>query len=202
MTEEAYALYLAASEKRKTNPNWSLRVDMLLPLDMIRVLCSKKETVHLAVEMLNDIPEELKDNGDFNFLSKQRLFIHVANALIGFKELEAAKQLILKPIANSQHPSMYVINIVITALVKAGEIRQVLEMVMLLESKGLFFCNHHMIRFSCSIDMLHIRKILEEAKKKDSKLTVALLYHALIVGYCKLQQFDRDEGFWCLVHQS
>ncbi|XP_045815651.1 DNA topoisomerase 1-like isoform X7 [Trifolium pratense] len=69
--------------------------------------------------------------------------------------------------------------------------KKALEMLMLVESKGLYFCNHHMFRFWYSNDMLHIRKILEEAKKKDSKLTVALLYHALIVGYCKLQQFDR-----------
>ncbi|XP_045815643.1 DNA topoisomerase 1-like isoform X6 [Trifolium pratense] len=74
---------------------------------------------------------------------------------------------------------------------KIAPVPKALEMLMLVESKGLYFCNHHMFRFWYSNDMLHIRKILEEAKKKDSKLTVALLYHALIVGYCKLQQFDR-----------
>ncbi|KAK2374085.1 pentatricopeptide repeat-containing protein [Trifolium repens] len=38
--------------------------------------------------------------------------------------------------------------------------------------------------------MLYISNLLEEAKKKDSKSIVALLYHTLIVGYCKLQKFD------------
>ncbi|GAU29326.1 hypothetical protein TSUD_226970 [Trifolium subterraneum] len=54
--------------------------------------------------MLNDIPEELTDVEDLLF---KRLFsMHVAGALCWFKELEAAKQLILKPIANGQHPEM------------------------------------------------------------------------------------------------
>ncbi|PNX93991.1 pentatricopeptide repeat-containing protein [Trifolium pratense] len=188
MTEEAYALYLAANEKRKTNPNWSPQLNMLLPLDMIRVLCSKKETVHLAFEMLNDIPKELADEEDL-FL-KQRLCMHVAEALCGFKELEAAKQLILKPIADSQHPSMYVVTTIITAYVKAGEIRQVLEMVKLLESIGFDICEPLMFGFGRSNGMLQIRKILEEARKKDYKLITALLYHTLIVGCCRLQKFD------------
>jgi pentatricopeptide repeat protein len=37
---------------------------------------------------------------------------------------------------------------------------------------------------------LQIKKILKEAKKKDYKLITALLYHTLIVGYCKLTKFD------------
>ncbi|GAU29325.1 hypothetical protein TSUD_226960 [Trifolium subterraneum] len=188
MTEEAYALYLAANEKRKTNPNWSPQLNRLLPLDMVRVLCSKKETVHLAFEMLNDIPEELTDVEDLLF---KRLFsMHVAGALCWFKELEAAKQLILKPIANGQHPEMYAINIIITALVKAGEIRQVLEMVMLLESIVSDICYPPMFGLTCSDSMLHIRMILEEAKKKDYKLIIALLYHTLIVGCCRLRKFN------------
>ncbi|GAU30235.1 hypothetical protein TSUD_67870 [Trifolium subterraneum] len=77
-----------------------------------------------------------------------------------------------------------------------------------------YFTLQALLNTSCSPDMIHQAasicqnmmlllshdhhdggfwrwKILEEAKKKDSKLTVALVYHALIVGYCNLQQFDR-----------
>jgi pentatricopeptide repeat protein len=189
MTKEAYALYPAAKEKPKTNSNWPLWIDRSFLLETIKVLCSKKETVHLAFEMFNDIPE-MVEHRDLCF--KNKMFKLVVEGLCWFKEFDAVKQLILKIVVDSEeHLLIFAINTLIRAFVKAGEIIQALEMVMLLESKGLFFCNHHMIRFSCSIDMLHIRKILEEAKKKDSKLTVALLYHALIVGYCKLQQFDR-----------
>jgi pentatricopeptide repeat protein len=186
MIKEAYALYMAANEKRKTNPNWSLKLKMLLPLNMIKILCLKKETVHLALEMLNDIPEV----DAWEEWLKQTLFMHVARALCGFKDLEAAKKLILKMIADNQRPSIYVINIIITAYVKDGEIGQVLEMVRLLESIGVYICDPHMFGFTHSKGLLHIRKILDKCKKEDCKLIVALLYHTLIAGYCRLQKFD------------
>jgi len=87
---------------------------------MIKILCLKKETVHLALEMLNDIPEV--DNWEEWF--KQTLFIHVAKALCGFKDLEAAKQLIFKMIADNQRPSIYVINIIISCYGFAYERRE------------------------------------------------------------------------------
>ncbi|KEH20565.1 PPR protein [Medicago truncatula] len=142
MIKEAYALYMAANEKRKTNPNWSLKLKMLLPLNTIKILCLRKETVHLALEMLNDIPEV----DAWEEWLKQTLFMHVARALCGFKNLEAAKKLILKMIADSLHPSIYDISIIITAYVKAGEIGQVLEMVMLLESIGVYICDPLMLQ--------------------------------------------------------
>ncbi|MCH87054.1 PPR domain protein, partial [Trifolium medium] len=187
MTKEAYALYLAAKEKCKTNPNCPLRLNMAFLLDMVEVLCSKNETLHLAIEMLNGIPEvvggrELCGTEAREAWFKIRLFRHVVGALCGFKEFDVAKQLILK--TREHNHVIFAINILIPAYVKAGEIIQALEMVMLLESKGLKICNSHMF------GMLHIKKILEEAKKKDSKLTVALLYHKLINRYCNRQKFD------------
>jgi hypothetical protein len=50
MTKEAYALYLAAKEKPKTNPNWPLWIDRSFLLETIKVLSSKKENVHLFVD--------------------------------------------------------------------------------------------------------------------------------------------------------
>ncbi|KEH43770.1 PPR containing protein, putative [Medicago truncatula] len=87
-------------------------------------------------------------------------------------------------------PSIYDISIIITAYVNAGEVGQVLEMVMLLESMGFYICNPLMFGLTHSKGMLHVRKILEEAKKQDCKLIITLLYHTLIVGYCKLEKFD------------
>jgi len=187
MIKEAYALFLAANERHKTNPNWPLKLRMLLPLDMIKMLCLKKETVHLAFKMLNDIPEEVDDREKW---FKRGLFTHVFGALCGFKDFKIAKQLILKMTADSIHPSIYDISIIITAYVKAGEIGEVLEMVMLLERMGFYICYPLMFGSTHSKGMLHIRKILEEAKKQDCKLIITLLYHTLIVGYCELEKFD------------
>jgi pentatricopeptide repeat protein len=183
MTKEAYALYLAAKEKPKTNPNWPLWIDRSFLLETIKVLCSKKETVHLAFEMFNDIPE-MVEHRDLCF--KNKMFKLVVEGLCWFKEFDAVKQLILKIVVDSEeHLLIFAINTLIRAFVKAGEIIQALEMVMLLESIGFYICNSLMFR-----GMLQIKKILKEAKKKDYKLITALPYHTLIVGYCKLTKFD------------
>ncbi|MCI32950.1 pentatricopeptide repeat-containing protein, partial [Trifolium medium] len=118
---------------------------------MIRVLCSKKETVHLAFEMVNDIPEKVEDR---EVGIKHSLFVHVVRVLCGFKDFDAAKQLILKMIADTDSEErdilIYDINILITAYVKAGEIIQALEMVMLLECIGFYICNPLMFGFGRS----------------------------------------------------
>nr|XP_004495271.2 pentatricopeptide repeat-containing protein At3g02650, mitochondrial-like [Cicer arietinum] len=192
MIKEAYALYLAANEKRKRNPNWSLQVDMLLPTTMIRVLCSEKETVHLALEMLTDIniPEEVEQ---WEKGSKLSLCLLVVEALCWFKDFDAAKQLIFKMIADGPlpPPSTAVFNVIITAYVKAGEIGQAFEMLMLSESIGLSTSHVLTCGFSRSDGMKETRKILEEAKNKDSKLFIALLYHTLIVGYFKQLKYEK-----------
>jgi len=187
MIKEAYALYLAAKEKHKRNPKWSLDLTMLLPPDMIRILCSKKETVHLALEMLINMPEEIED---WEEGTKDRFCCIVVTSLCRFKDFNAAKQLIFKMIAGGPLPlpSEFVFNIIINSCVKAGEVGQALEMVILMESIGL--CTRDALTFRFSEGVLQIRKILEEAKRKDSKLIIALLYHTLIVGYSRLHNFD------------
>ena len=180
MIKEVYALYLAAKEKRKRIPNWSLGLDMLLPSSMIATLCSRKETVHLALEMLTDkdIPGENR--------AKLELCEKVVRYLCPGKYLDEAKQLIFKMIADGPlpHPSEPIFDRIIRAYVQAREFRQALEMLMLLESIGLYTCDTLLYDFSNSSCINISEKILEEAKKKDSKLIIALLYHTLIFRYC------------------
>ena len=192
MIKEAYAIYLAAKEKRKTNPNWSLDLDMLLTRTMMNILCSKKETVYLALQMLIDF-DILEEVEHWEEGWKSILCNKVVNALCRFEDFDAAKQLIFKMIEHGPlpYPSQSVFDIIISACVKARETGRALEMVMLLESIGLYTSNVLRIHSSDSFGMKEAGKILEEARKKDSKLIIALLYHSLIVGYCKLHNFDK-----------
>jgi replicative superfamily II helicase len=68
-------------------------------------------------------------------------------------------------------------------------------MVMLLESIGLYTCDALLCNYSNSFYVSVILEsiamtILEEAKKKDSKLIIALLYHTIIVKLCNLWRDD------------
>jgi hypothetical protein len=116
MIEEVSALYRAANDKRKRNPNWSLELDMLLPSCMIQKLCSNRKTVHLALEMLTDI-DILGENG-----TKLGLCVEVVRALCWFKYFDAAKKLIFKMIADSPlpRPSGPVFNHIIRGYFFAG----------------------------------------------------------------------------------
>ncbi|RHN57730.1 putative pentatricopeptide [Medicago truncatula] len=195
MIKEAYALYRAANEKRKRNPNWGLELDRLLPHRIFEfdTLCSRKETVYLALDLLTviDIHKEVEHKEEGTKLSHCR---KVITALCQFKDFDAAKQLIFKMIADGplQRPSKEVFNVIIKTYVDAREIGQALEMVMLLESIGL----HTYDALTCGNGsyysyMTQAKEILEEAKKKDSKLIVALLYHMLIVDCDFKQNYDK-----------
>jgi pentatricopeptide repeat protein len=100
--------------------------------------------------------------------------------------LDEAKQLIFKMIADGPllRPSEPIFDRIIRANVQAREFGQALEMVMLLESIGLYTCRTLLYDSSNSSCINIAEKILEEAKKKDSKLIIALLYHTLIFRYC------------------
>jgi pentatricopeptide repeat protein len=197
MIKEAYALYGAANEKRKRNPNWGLDLDRLLPYRIFEfdTLCSRKETVHFALDLLTviDIPEEVEHKEEGTKLSH---CLEVIKGFCRFNDFDAAKQLIFKMIADGPlpRPSKQVFNVIIKAYVDAGEIGQALEMVMLLESIGLhtydvLTCGNANGRYYTGMEQA--KEILEEAKKKDSKLIVALLYHTLIFINCEQQNFDK-----------
>jgi len=192
MIKEAHDLYLAAICQK------SLEFNMKLHSDMIERLCSKKETVHLALKMG---VEEIH-------------FRNVVESLCAVKHLDAAKQLIFKMVSDGPIPyPEKVFSAIIIAYVEAGEVEQALEMVVLMESNGLCTCcDSLMPSDSCSITMLkNIREILEEAKRKDYKLIIAILHHTLTVGYCILEKFDealklltqmKDLGVSCTNHDK
>ncbi|KAJ1386778.1 Tetratricopeptide-like helical domain superfamily [Sesbania bispinosa] len=128
----------------------------------------ENETVQLALEMLNDIPGEKRKHAIKPFLA-------VVRALYG------------------PPPGNDVFNFVITAYSKVGEMGQAVEMMKLLESRGLKPDVYTYVviasGYSNGGEMEEARKILEEAKKKHVKLS-PVLYHTLIRGYCKIEQFD------------
>lgn len=100
--------------------------------------------------------------------TKLGLCNEVVRALCRFKDFDAAKQLIFKMIADGPLPcpSEKVFNLIISAYVEAGEIGQALEMVMLMESIGLYTCDALLRGCSFSYRTEMAKKILEEAKKK------------------------------------
>ncbi|KAJ1386784.1 Tetratricopeptide-like helical domain superfamily [Sesbania bispinosa] len=153
---------------------------------LVAKLCQENETVQLALEMLNDIPGERRKHAIKPFLA-------VVRALCRIKDVEAAKHLILKMIADGPPPGNVVFNFFITAYSKVGGMGQAMEMMKLLESRGLKpdVYTYAVIAsgYSNGGEMEEARKILEEAKKKHVKLN-HVLYHTLIRGYCKIEQFD------------
>ncbi|XP_061368436.1 small ribosomal subunit protein mS80 (rPPR6) [Gastrolobium bilobum] len=178
--KEAHAVYMAAIEKGKRPPMSSMNF-------LIAKLCQENENVQLAFEMLNDIPGERRKHAIKSFSA-------VVRALCRIKDVDAAKELILKMIADGPPPGNAVFNFVITAYCKVGEMGQALEMVKLLESRGLkpdvYTYTVLASGYSNGGEMEEARKILGEAKKKHVKLS-PVMYHTLIRGYCKLEQFDK-----------
>lgn len=177
--KEAHAVYMAAIEKKRYPPMSSVNF-------LVAKLCQENDTVQLALEMLNDIPDERRKRAI-------KPFSAVVRALCRIKDVDAAKQLVLKMIADGPPPGNAVFNFVITAYSKSGEMRQALETMKLLESRGLKpdVYSYAVIAsgYSNGGEMEEARKILEEAKKKHLKLS-PVMYHTLIRGYCKLEQFD------------
>lgn len=177
--KEAHTVYMAAIENKRYPPLSSVNF-------LASRLCHKNETVPLALEVLNDIPVERR---------KQAIkpFSAVVRALCRVKDVGAAKQLVLKMIADGPLPGNAVFNYVITGYSKAGEIGQAVEILRLLESRGLkpdvYSYSVIASAYSNGGEMEQARKILEEAKKNHLKLS-PVMYHTLIRGYCKLEQFD------------
>ncbi|XP_004502080.1 small ribosomal subunit protein mS80 (rPPR6) [Cicer arietinum] len=177
--KEAHKVYMTAIDNKMYPPLACVKF-------LVANLCHKNENVQLALEVLNDIP-----------LEKRKLaikpFSAVVQALCRIKDVDAAKQVVLKMIADGPLPGNAVFNFVITGYSKAGEMGQAVEILRLLESRGLKpdVYSYAVIAsaYSNGGEMEEARKILEEAKKKHSKLG-PVMYHTLIRGYCKLERFD------------
>lgn len=178
--KEAHAVYLAAIEKKIYPPMSSFNF-------LVAKLSQENETVRLALKMLNDIPVK-------NRKRAIKPFSYVVRALCRIKDVDAAKQLVLKMIADDPPPGNTVFNFVINAYSKVGEMEKAVEMLRLLESRGLRpdVYTYAVIAsgYSKGGEMEEASKMLAEAKEKHSKLC-PVMYHTLIRGYCKLEQFDK-----------
>jgi hypothetical protein len=78
-------------------------------------------------------------------------------------------------------------------------------MVMLLESIGLYTCDALLCDYSfpyCISSVAVAKMILEEAKKNDLKLIIALLYlyHTIIVKYC--DWWSDPNAYWWSDHDA
>ncbi|KAI4297714.1 hypothetical protein L6164_037590 [Bauhinia variegata] len=179
-TGDAHAVYVAAMEKKQLLPMSSVNI-------LIGQLCQKNETVQLAFEMLNDIPGELK-------VHAIKPFSTVIHALCRIKNVDAARQLILKMIAEGPPPGNAVFNSIITCYCKVGEMAQALELVKMMENRGLkpdvYTYTVIISGYSNGGQMEEAWDVFKEAKRKHPKLS-PVTYHSLIRGYCKLEHFDK-----------
>ncbi|RDY14038.1 Pentatricopeptide repeat-containing protein, mitochondrial, partial [Mucuna pruriens] len=177
--KEAHGVYVVAMEKGKRPPMKAFNF-------LVAKLCGEDETVKLAFKMLEDITAEKRERAIKPFLA-------VVRALCRIKEVDSAKELVLKMIKDGPPPGNAVFNFVVTAYSKAGEMRQAVEMMRLMESRGLrpdvYTYTVLASAYSNGGEMEEALKIFAEAKKKHVKLD-PVMFHTLIRGYCKLEQFD------------
>ncbi|KAK7385834.1 hypothetical protein VNO78_31744 [Psophocarpus tetragonolobus] len=178
--KDAHGVYVVAMEKGKRPPMSTVSF-------LVAKLCGEDETVKLALEMLEDIPEEKRGRAINPFLA-------VVRALCRIKEVDKAKELVLRMIKDGPPPGNAVFNFVVTGFSKAGELGKAVEMMRLMESRGLrpdvYTYTVLASAYSNGGEMEEAQKILSEAKKKHVKLG-PVLFHTLIRGYCKLEQFDK-----------
>ncbi|KAK3010710.1 hypothetical protein RJ639_010923 [Escallonia herrerae] len=176
----AQAVYLAAKEKDRGLPRSSVNF-------LIGSLCRGKETVQLALKMLEDFSGEERKYAIKPFLS-------VIRGLCWIKDLEGANDLLSRMIDAGPPPGNAAFNFVINSLAKAGDMKEAIKIVEVMESRGLkpdvYTYSVIMSGYAKGGEMEEACKILAEAKKKHSKLTPAT-YHTLIRGYCKLEEFDK-----------
>jgi len=177
--KEAHGVYVVAMEKGKRPPMSTVSF-------LVSKLCREDETVKLALEMLEDIPEEKRGRAIKPFMA-------VVRALCRIKEVDKAKELLVKMIKDGPPPGNDVFNFIVTAYSRAGEIGKALETMKLMESRGLrpdvYTYTALASAYSNGGEMEEARKIMEEAKKKHVKLG-PMMFHTLIRGYCKLERFD------------
>jgi pentatricopeptide repeat protein len=178
--KDAHSVYLLAKEKNHTLPRSSVNF-------LISSLCRKDETVTLALEMLDDFSGEAR-----KYAIKP--FSTVIHGLCRMKDVDGAKQLLSKMIAEGPPPGNAVFNSIISGYSKAGDLGEAMQIKKLMESRGLkpdvYTYTVIMSGYANGGQMEEACKVLAEAKKKHSKLT-PVTYHTLIRGYCKLEEFDK-----------
>ncbi|KAJ8760054.1 hypothetical protein K2173_010910 [Erythroxylum novogranatense] len=176
----AHLVYMMAKEQNKYPPLSDVKF-------MIVSLCRNDETVKIALDILDDFSGEVRKYAIKPFSS-------VVRGLCRIKDVDGAKQLVCKMIAEGPPPGNAVFNGVITAYSKGGDMEKAIQMLKLLESRGLkpdvYAYTVIMTGFACGGQMEEACKLLSEAKRKHFKLS-PVTYHTLIRGYCKLEKFDK-----------
>ncbi|KAK5773388.1 hypothetical protein PVK06_049694 [Gossypium arboreum] len=178
--KEAHTVYLSAKGKNKVLPRSSVNI-------LIGSLCKKDETVKLALEMLDGF------SGDERKYAIKP-FSAVVRGLCRTKNVDEAKNVILKMIEQGPPPGNAVFNSVVNGYSKAGDMEKAKEVMKLMETRGLkpdvYTYTVIMSGYANGGQMDQACEILSEAKKKHTKLSPAT-YHTLIRGYCKIEEFDK-----------
>ncbi|XVF69695.1 hypothetical protein PTKIN_Ptkin11bG0102700 [Pterospermum kingtungense] len=178
--KNAHTVYLLGKEKNKLLPRSSVNF-------LISSLCKKDGTVKLALEMLDGFSGEARKYAIKPFSS-------VVRGLCRMKNVDEAKTLLLKMIAEGPPPGNAVFNSVVNGYSKAGDMDKAKEVIKLMEDRGLkpdVYAYTVMISgYANGGQMDEACQVLSEAKEKHTKLS-PVTYHTLIRGYCKNEEFDK-----------
>ncbi|KAF3455177.1 hypothetical protein FNV43_RR05625 [Rhamnella rubrinervis] len=177
--KDAHVLYTFAKDRKQYPPRDPYNF-------LISLLSKEDQTVKLALKMLDDF-----DGKGGKFATKP--FFAVIQGLCRMKDVEEAKALLLRMINDGPPPTNAVFNSVINGYAKAGDMEKAMDMVKVMESRGLkpdvYTYTVIMRGYSNGGQMEEACKIYSEAKR-HSKLSPAI-YHILIHGFCKLEEFDK-----------
>ncbi|KAI3411701.1 uncharacterized protein J3R85_017660, partial [Psidium guajava] len=175
----AYSVYSAAKDGNSPSQS-SMNF-------LIASLCREDQTVKLGWELLGDLKGEARKNAI-------KPFSAVVGSLCRSGDLNGARELLNKMIAEGPAPGNAVFNYVINGCSKAKEMGLARELVKLMEARGLkpdvYTYTVIISGYANSGEMDQAKEVLLEAKRKHSKLT-PVTYHTLIRGYCKLEEFDK-----------
>ncbi|XP_042469019.1 pentatricopeptide repeat-containing protein At3g02650, mitochondrial-like [Zingiber officinale] len=178
--KEAHLVYLMAQQKEMLLPSSCLDI-------LVRSLSRKEETLHMALELLNNYPKEYVRNAN-------AIFALVIQGLCRAKQPQEAKKLLLRMVHSGPPPGTAVFNYVITALSKGGEMEDAISLMNLIKERGLqpdiYTYSVIMSGFAEGGLMDEAYQIYREAKKKHSKLS-PVTYHIIIRGYCKMEEYEK-----------
>lgn len=178
--KEAHLVYLLAKENNIVP--WQDALSFL-----IAGLCRNDESVRLALELLEDHPQE-------SLRYENKTFSLVVKSLVSIKDVQTAKSLLLRMVVSGPPPGNAAFNYVITGLCKEGEVEDAIALTKIMESRGLrpdlYTYSVIMSGFAKAGLMDEAFKVFSEAKKKHKILT-PLIYHILIRGYCKIEEYEK-----------
>lgn len=178
--KEAHLVYLLAKE----NSIFPERDTLTF---LISGLCRNDESVRLALELLDEYPQE-------SLRYENKTFSLVVKSLVRIKDVQAAKSLLIRMVVSGPPPGNAAFNYVITGLCKEGEVEDAIALTRIMESRGLrpdvyTYCVI-MSGFAKAGLMDEAFKIFCEAKMKHKILT-PVIYHMLIRGYCKIEEYEK-----------